>query len=93
MDCGLKVAYRQKSVFNADQSYNKPSRMYSMCFAINSFVSTPTGGSTISGYMANLPGLGRPTKLSVDAKVFIDQQMQNKWHTMHAEVKTFKNCS
>jgi len=32
--------------------------------------------SQITGSVVNLPCLGRPTKLSVDAKAFIDQQMQ-----------------
>jgi len=32
----------------------------------------------ITGSMVNLPCLGRPTKLSVDAKAFIDQQMRKK---------------
>ena len=40
----------------------------------------------ITGYMANLLRSGKPTKLSVDAEAFIDQQMQKIMTNLSGEV-------
>jgi len=37
--------------------------------------------------MVNLPRLGRPTKLSVDAKAFIDQQMRKNDETISQQIQ------
>jgi len=37
--------------------------------------------------MVNIPQLGRPTKLSVGAKAFIDQQMQKNDETISQQIQ------
>jgi len=37
--------------------------------------------------MVNLPCLGRPAKLSVDAKAFIDQQMRKNDETISQQIQ------
>ena len=41
----------------------------------------------ITGSVANLPRSGRPAKLSVDAKAFIDQQMQKNEETKSQQIQ------
>jgi len=49
--------------------------------------------SQITGSMVNLPHSGRPTKLSVDAKAFIDQQMRKNDETNSQQIqKKLANC-